>query len=360
MNYVFRAAATIAIAPVTLVLLRRLMFKSPTLPAALKDVVFNFVKQGNLMKRMREKTKPGVASHNFEHSLGLCYQTIEMDSLTVSKNLLTYRYKLSKDQKLTPGFAGALMDETTAELMGSAGAPAGASLFFQVQWLPKKVKPLKEDDYVDIVNTLTKKGKTIAHTRTDFVSSDQEVIGYSTHVKYLPTGSAFLDAVLRYYPPWLSPWLSNLADSKLSEAPPTPTVTEGAHETVANNLKLGADGKAEFTMQETHCNPMGSLHGGCISMIMEQVADAYAVDLLQSSSHDKVQCESLQIQFIAGARGRQTLEVVCETIDVVANSHALVRVNLLRPNRGKKNEGSPKKVNQASILAQGMLKFVVA
>jgi acyl-coenzyme A thioesterase PaaI-like protein len=331
--------------------------------AALKGAVLNFVKLGNLMTRMRRKTKPGVASHNFEHALGLCHETIEMDRLTVSKNVLTYRYKLSNGQKLTPGLAGALMDETTAGLMGSTGAPAGASLFFQVQWFPKKIKSAGDnDDYVDIVNTLTKQGKTIAHTRTDFVSSDQQVIGYSTHVKYLPSGNFMFDALLRYYPPWLSPWLSKLADSKLAEAPSTPAVTVGAHDIIDNHLKLMSDGKAEFSMQDGHKNPMGSLHGGCTAMIMEKVAEPYAKDILQSSSPDAIHLESLQIQFVAGGRGRKTLQIACETIDVVENSHALVRVTLLKPKPEKKKDTSPaddSKENDASIVAQGVLKFVV-
>jgi acyl-coenzyme A thioesterase PaaI-like protein len=362
MDYLVTAAVTLFIVPLTFYVLRSAMPPSPS-AAVLKDAVLNFVKQGNLMARMRRKTKPGVPSHNFEHALGLCHETIEMDRLTVSKNALTYRYKLSNGQKLTPGLAGALMDETTAELMGSTGAVAGASLFFQVQWFPKKIKSAGDgDDYVDIVNTLTKQGKTIAHTRTDFVSSDQQVIGYSTHVKYLPTGSFMFDALLRYYPPWLSPWLSKLADSKLAEAPSTPAVTVGAHNIIDNHLKLMSDGKAEFTMQDEHNNPMGSLHGGCIAMIMEKVAEPYAKDLLQSSSPDAIHLESLQIQFVAGGRGRKTLKIACATIDVVENSHALVRVTLFKPKPEKKKDTSPTddpKKNVASIVAQGVLKFVV-
>eukprot|EP00980_Cylindrotheca_fusiformis_P031761 scaffold26902_cov98-Cylindrotheca_fusiformis.AAC.2 len=357
MDYLVPAALTLVIGPVTLFVLRSTMLKPPTSSAGLKDAALNFLRQGSLMTRRNNKAKPGVVSHNFGHALGLCHETIDMDRLTVSKNHYTYRHLLSKDRPMTPGMAVALMDEMTAHLMGCAGSPAGASLFFQVEWLPKKKKIVKaekeeEDDYIDIVNTLTKKGRTIAHTRTDFVSSDQQVIGYSTHVKYMPSGSFFFDGFLRYYPPWLSPFLNKLAMSKLAEAPSTPTVTVGAHETVENNLKIISDGKAEFTKQDEHCNPMGSLHGGCTAMLMEKVAEPYAKNLLKSS----IVCESIQIQFIAAARGRQTLEVDCEPIDVVEKSHALVRVNLRKPKKGKKKDSN----HPASLLAQGLFRFTVA
>lgn len=194
------------------------MLKPPKTPKAMKEIVLNFVKQGYLLSRMNRKSKAGDSVHNFQSALGLCYETYDPDRLTVSKNFLSYRYKLAPSDKLTPGLGAALMDEITAGLMGAAGKPAGASLFFQIQWFPeniKKVSSSDEEDYVDLMNTLTKSGRTISHTRTDIRSADNKLIGYSTHVKYMPLGNIFLDTFITYFPLWISPSISKFINKRV-------------------------------------------------------------------------------------------------------------------------------------------------
>lgn len=84
-------------------------------------------------------------------------------------------------------------------------------------------------------------------------------------------------------------------------------------------------------------------------MIMEKVGDSYASSLLKGSSFH---LDSLQVQFLAAGRGQKTLKVECETIDFKEKSHALIRVNLMKPDSGK-NKGP-------AVLAQGTLKYIVS
>ena len=59
-----------------------------------------------------------------------------------------------EDEVWRPIPDGEEMDDITAGLMSSVGKPNGASLFFQTQWFPENIN--KEDDFVEIVNTVTK------------------------------------------------------------------------------------------------------------------------------------------------------------------------------------------------------------
>jgi len=354
MDYLVPAAATLLTGLISLIAICAAIPKPPKTPEAMKEAVINFVKGGYLLIRWNLKNpKPVESIHSFQSALGLCYQTYDPDRLTVSKNVLSYRYKLAPCDKLTPGLGTALMDEVTAGLMGSVGKAAGASLFFQTQWYPENIKIApssdEEEDYIDIVNTLTKSGRTIAHTRTDIRSSDNKLIGYSTHVKYLPLGNFFIDTFLDFCAPWMSPWMSKIINTQLP--PPSATAHEniGAHKVVDAGLKFIGDGQGEFTMTDDHKNPFGTLHGGCTAMIIEKVGDSYAVSLFKDTS--SIYLESIQVQFLSAGRGQNTLTIECDTIEFTENSHALVRVNIIKPGSGKRGP---------AILSQGVLKYVVA
>lgn len=84
-------------------------------------------------------------------------------------------------------------------------------------------------------------------------------------------------------------------------------------------------------------------------MIMEKVGDSYASSLFKDSDYH---LDSLQVQFLSAGRGHKTLRIECETIELKEKSHALIRVNLMKPTPGKKK--GPK------VLAEGALKYVVA
>ncbi|CAJ1965083.1 unnamed protein product [Cylindrotheca closterium] len=329
-----------------------------------KERVLNFLKQGNLLTRIRRRAKPTDVFHGFEHSIGLSYQNIQMDRLSVDATKLSYRYPLGckyvgNQRVLSPGLATALMDELSTQLIGGGAlAPPGVSVSFHTHWFPRRLD--KEDldiEYVDIINTITKAGKTIAHTRTEFVTPDQQMIGYSTHVKFLPTGNFFLDTLMSSYPPWQSSALSNFANRWLPTASSTTTTEQDArspatvaHELVQERLTMTSSelGKAQFQMTDEHTNGFGGLHGGCITMVMEKVAEPYAQEKL--GGVNSIEMESLQVQFLAAGRGKPQLQVSCQTIDHIVQDDRqilMVRVDI----------SQTKKDKTTIVLAQGTLKF---
>jgi hypothetical protein len=126
-----------------------------------KQAVFSFLKFGKLMIRLRNPTHKGEVN-GFDRYLRLCYDTLEAEKLTLSEKSLTYRYPLpSTPKKITPGLASALMDELSTHALGAAASPPGASVFFQTQWVASKEQAikLKQHGYVNIVNTVTKRGR---------------------------------------------------------------------------------------------------------------------------------------------------------------------------------------------------------
>merc|ERR1711920_1050675 len=126
----------------------------------------------------------------------------------------------------------------------------------------------------------------MAHTRTNFLSADGQLIGYSTQAKYLLTGKWWLDMWATKNPPWMSAWQSKLADILLPSPSGVTSIQAGAHELVDSNLCHIAPGHAEFKMINEHKNPFGALHGGCVAMVMEKTADRRAKDLLRASNGD--------------------------------------------------------------------------
>ena len=127
---------------------------------------------------------------------------------------------------------------------------------------------MQDHEYLDIVNTTTKTGRILAHIRTEYITPDQQLIGHSTHIKYLPTGNFFMDTFVQYYPPWQSPWLvqrllsSTLSVPATTERPEFPAGIKAAHENIQDSLNVSNDGHAEFTMTHEHTNALGALHGG--------------------------------------------------------------------------------------------------
>jgi acyl-coenzyme A thioesterase PaaI-like protein len=204
---------------------------------------------------------------------------------------------------------------------------------------------------------------TLAHTKTEFLSPDKELIGHSIHIKYLPTGNIILDTLMKYYPPWLSPWLSELANrwvpppqQSLLSLPKSDARDQSSepYAIIQNHLQLSQTlGEAEFLATDRHTNPFGSVHGGCISVLFEIVSESYAKEQLAAI---EIHLESIQIQFLSAARPKNKLQVSCETIKAVDNSYILVRVSLTKEK--KESMGAAKETK--TPLAQGTLKFLVA
>jgi len=273
--------------------------------AAVVESVLAFIKGGNT----RPGSKPG-----FGHALKLSYNLMAKEHLSVTNRnkTLSYRYRLSEDiPKATVGLYTALMDELSTNACFAAGLPSppGVSLQMQTELLVKE-PPTGE---IVIVNTVTKLGKTVSHTRTDFYcATTQQPVAFSSHVKYMPTGSRILDFFFtnkRAYALFL--WYS----FRSAGDPPSYPEKHLFKEVLGSSLEYTNTRQGRFNITRQHTNPFGAMHGGCHAMVMEQAGATHAKAEL--GNVDDVLLEALQIEFVGAARG--TVDILCETIGRVDN-----------------------------------------
>jgi len=323
---------------------------APTHSVAAVESLLTFLKGGGL----QPGSKPG-----FGHSLRLSYNTLNKERVSVSDNkkTLTYRYCFAEHATHpSVGLYTALMDELTTDacFIAVSPHPPGVSLQMQTELLVKDHHKKPQEalpKYVDIVNTVTKLGRTVSHTRTDFVcASTQTLLAFSSHVKYMPTGSRLLDFlftnkfVYRIYGQYLLP---QQGDPKLYPK------RELRKEVIGSSLEHHGLGRASFHITREHTNPFGAMHGGCHAMVMEQAAEAYAkVELLKENEApaENKKCtgdsplvllEAMHIDFLGAAKG--TVDVLCETIGKVDGEPSIhLRVMLMQ------NE---------KILSEGKLRY---
>jgi acyl-coenzyme A thioesterase PaaI-like protein len=298
--------------------------------ATIVESVLTFIKGGNLLRA----SKPG-----FAHALKLSYNTIAKERLSVGPTTLTYRYRLDQDvPRASLGLLTALMDELSTDACFRVGQPSapGVSLQMQTELL---VRDLPETKEIDIINTVTKLGRTISHTRTNFLcASSQTVLAHSSHVKYMPTGSLFIDWLFNNklaFNLYSKLVLPRLGEPLLYEE--KPLVKDVLH----SHLEFQGLGRATFHITREHTNGFGSMHGGCQAMVMEQVAEAYAKAELHCDT--AVILEAIQIDYLGAAKG--TIDIVCETLGKSADSTIHVRVLLTRGDR---------------ILSDGKLRFTTS
>lgn len=295
------------------------------------DSVLAFIKAGNL----RASSKPG-----FGHALKLSYNIIAKERFSIDNKTktLTYRYQFSEHvPKPSIGLYTALMDElsTDACFMVGSPSPPGVSLQMQTELLAKDYH--KQSHHlgkeIDVVNTVTKLGRTVSHTRTDFIcSTTQTPLAFSSHVKYMPTGSFVLDKIFS------SKFLYNLFEKYVLPRQGEPKMYEEkplVKDVIGSSLEYHGIGRASFHVTREHTNPFGALHGGCHAMVMEQAGLTYAKTELQKGQkdHDKeVILEAMHIDFLGAAKG--TVDVICETIGKLEESSSIhVRVMLMKGGR---------------------------
>ena len=272
-------------------------------------------------------SKPG-----FQHALKLSYNTIEKDRLSFGEGQksLVYRYHFSDHvPKASVGVFTALMDElsTMACFRSSLPGPPGASVQMQTELLTHDIQQLK--DGIDIVNTVTKLGRKISHTRTEFVCpSTQRQIAFSSHVKYMPSGSVLLDwffssnVLFRIYNKFYLGRLPN---------PPHYEETSLIKDVLQSHISFGGIGRATFHVTSEHTNPFGVMHGGMQAMVMEHVGESFARAELKS---DDILLEAIHMEFFRAVKVGGSIDVTCENIGLAEHGSQLhIRVILL--NRGK-------------------------
>lgn len=297
----------------------------PKTQAAVVDYLFHHFKKG---QALLAGSRPG-----FGHALKLSHQTMDPQRVLSTgedpnHKLWSYRYQLSPDvPKYSVGLFTALMDELSTDACFRAGLPSppGVSLQMQTELVSKEKalnhfqNPATRKE-VDIINTVTKLGKSIAHTRTDFrCATSQDLIAFSSHVKYMPTGSLLMDTLFRnsLLYEWYLWWMLDTTkipiykEKRLLDDVLLANLKYLGPSNISSN-KPDEDGAplASFTVTTEHTNPFGALHGGCHAMIMEQVAISYAQQQLKFPT---VLLEAIQVEYLsAGPQGQ--VDVFCETI----------------------------------------------
>jgi hypothetical protein len=125
-------------------------------------VYHSFVKGGCVQKGSR----PG-----FSHAIKLSYQLMDRSRLsTTAKDNLIYRYKLSEDvPKITIGFLMAAMDELTTDASFRVARPCQPGVSVQMQTELAEGVDLRQvvDNEIDMINVVTKQGRTLSNTRTE-------------------------------------------------------------------------------------------------------------------------------------------------------------------------------------------------
>jgi acyl-coenzyme A thioesterase PaaI-like protein len=237
----------------------------------------------------------------FETPLRLTYFTMNPRLMNPTGKVFTYRYNITPGVCLHGNSISlstylALIDSLTTFAVVGAGARPGVSVQLQAELNHAVTPPTKE---VDIVSTVTKLGRTLAFIRAEVRTVDRnELVCFASHVKYLPTGSWIMDFL---FTQWGWPLMKMYVNS-LPELPAPEEIS--VQDAIQPYLEHTGLGHAKFTVQQTHTNPFGTLHGGCQSILMEIVSQALAKVELKS---DEVNLESIQVAYATSGKGSVTI-----------------------------------------------------
>eukprot|EP00934_Nitzschia_sp_Nitz4_P004418 Nitzschia sp. Nitz4//scaffold103_size77763//13148//14080//NITZ4_005440-RA/size77763-processed-gene-0.4-mRNA-1//1//CDS//3329532313//4408//frame0 len=282
-----------------------------------EKVYSSFIKASGTQKGC----KPG-----FGHALKLSYNTIDPKRLSGDAQSLTYRYKLSPDvPKFTLSLLTAIMDELSTDAIFHMGNPSPPGLSVHLQTELVSIASLDSYDELDVVNVITKLGRKLAFTRTEFICPQtKELVAVSTHIKYLPTGSIFMDAI------FTSPMLWDFFHHIQIRSFKVPFFEEKPlfEETIKKNLEYKGPSTATFQVTKEHTNPFGSLHGGCHAILMETVAETFAKAQLKC---DKVRLDEIDVEYLG--IGKDTMAIVCQTLGASTTGVLRVQVELRRAGR---------------------------
>ncbi len=274
---------------------------------------------------------------------------------------LVFRYRFPDDNRFAqlqtnePSLSTytSILDELTTYAVAAApknNPRPGISVTMSSQWGLAASRSAPEE--VDIVTTITKRGRTLAFVRAEVRDpKDHGVICFHEHVKYLPLGRVF-SWILSPFGTWcLNLFLKYLAPyfSKFQKAKPEidydPNILETYEQT--------SETTATFRFGAKHCNPLGGFHGGMQTILMEKLGTAVAQTELQRVLGSKnavfAECQSLSVSYQSSAS--RVLELQAHVLDPPrADSPSVkLRIEILR-----KNTSSRKVVVSEGILTFGM------
>ena len=291
-----------------------------------------------------------------------------------------------------------ILDEvTTLGLMAASPKDTrpGVSVTMQSQWGAAHAQaqdPAQSSsslllEEVDIVTTITKRGRTLAFVRAevrDPSNNNDGVICYFDHVKYLPVGWMLS---LLFTP--VGMWCLNLYLQYILPYMNTNTYQDGGggggksknmepmnseHSKIMDSFQKTSDTTATFQFGEQHANGFGGLHGGVQAILMEYLGQSVAQNELSkfhlnysndsnsssssssSSSDMVVECERLQISYQSSAT--RVLELRAHIMEPPRFDHpsVVLRIEILRSNKKSQKDSRNKPV----VVSEGILTFTSA
>jgi acyl-coenzyme A thioesterase PaaI-like protein len=269
----------------------------------------------------------------------------------------------------------------------------GVSVTMQSQWgaahAPDPAQSSSSSlllEEVDIVTTITKRGRTLAFVRAevrDPSNNNDGVICYFDHVKYLPVGWMAsllftpagmwcLNLYLRYILPYVN--TNTYQDGSGGGKSKNMDPMNSEHSNIMDSFQKTSDTTATFQFGEQHANGFGGLHGGVQAILMEYLGQSVAQNELSTfhlnsnnsnsssssssstSSDMVVECERLQISYQSSAS--RVLELRAHIMEPPRFGHpsVVLRIEILRSNK-KSQIGSR---NKPVVVSEGILTFTSA
>jgi acyl-coenzyme A thioesterase PaaI-like protein len=278
-----------------------------------------------------------------------------------------------------------ILDEVTTLGLIAASSKhprPGVSVTMQSQWGAAHAQRTAQQsssllEEVDIVTTITKKGRTLAFLRAEVrdPSNNDSVICYFDHVKYLPVGRMLsllftpvgmwcLDLYSRYILPYMHMNTDHHGGGKSKKIKP---MNINYSTSIMDSFQKTSDTTATFQFSEQHANGFGGLHGGVQAILMERLGQSVARKELSkfhlntnnsnsSSSDMVVECERLQISYQSSAS--RVLELRAHIMEPPRFDHPSVtlRIEILRSNN-KSQKGTS---NKPVVVSEGILTFASA
>jgi acyl-coenzyme A thioesterase PaaI-like protein len=258
----------------------------------------------------------------------------------------------------------------------------GVSVTMQSQWGAAHAQHASSQsssllEEVDIVTTVTKKGRTLAFVRAEVrdPSNNDGVICYFDHVKYLPVGWMLsllftpvgmwcLNLYSRYMLPYMHKNNHRGGGGKSKNFEPM----NSKYSNIMDSFQKTSDTTATFQFGEQHANGFGGLHGGVQAVLMESLGQSVARNELSkfhlnsnnsnssSSSDLAVECERLQISYQSSAS--RVLELRAHIMEPPRFGHPSVtlRIEILRSNKKSQKDSRNKPV----VVSEGILTFTNA
>lgn len=235
----------------------------------------------------------------------------------------------------------------------------------------------KGGDFIDVDVGVTKTGQTLGFTDAIIRPIENNVLTRKIrddvciitgrHIKFLPGGYLMEFALSNMR--WTKYLLSLLYPKRTGEE--TAVADNDADTPILSLQDVNIDGtQAIFHVDSEYLlNEGGSLHGGCIAMLMERMGQEYLKKKEKREKDNDIQqivkthqLQSINISYLSSCGLHQTLQLSVEEIDSVdheSSSHTSTKKKSKNTITTKITLRTTKKKNRRVILSEGVLKWVV-